>query len=605
MAKMAANNERSETECLPPLPEGWCWTTLATLTDIQGGITKDQQRRRTSTARDVPYLRVANVHRGHLDLSEIRTIFAEESTIHELRLRTGDILFTEGGDRDKLGRGWVWNDEIDECIFQNHIFRARPRLPDIVPEFISFYANFLGRDWFTKSGKQTTNLASISRSTLRRFPVPVAPLNEQHRIVNAVQELFSDLHNAEMALTRAERNLRHYRGALLRSAVAGNLSRSWRAKNVNVESATSLLQRVLAARRANWEAVQLVRFEAEGRRPPKNWRERYVSPSAPDPRDLPPLPDTWCWASVEQLGDIRVGRQKTPRHRSHGNLTKYVRAANITEEGLDLSDVLEMGFSETERTSYRLMRGDILLSEASGSPSQIGKPAIWNGEIDGCCFQNTVIRLRPTIIPSEYLLLVFKHFYFNNVFASFSAGVGINHLSASRFSRMPIPLPPLPEQAAIVADVDTGFTAIRNGLRNCASGLKRAADLRQLVLEHAFAGRLVKLTPEDEPATSLVQKFQLARDEQESQRRRKSHPRGQHTMTAISRQSLLEVLEEHPDGLSPESLADRAGYSPNDVDEFYRQLRDIMPRILEVRPKGDDVLTWPGATKILLKARRK
>ena len=95
-----------DTSTLPSLPKGWCWTTLATVADIDGGITKDQKRPSTVTMREIPYLRVANVQRGFLDLAEIKTILAEEEEIRSLRLQEGDILFTEGGDRDKLGRGW-------------------------------------------------------------------------------------------------------------------------------------------------------------------------------------------------------------------------------------------------------------------------------------------------------------------------------------------------------------------------------------------------------------------------------------------------------------------------------------------------------------------
>src|SRR5205085_7062439 len=158
-------NEESEAS-LPALPQGWCWTTLATIADIDGGITKDQKRRRTPTMREVPYLRVANVQRSYLDLQEMKTILAEDEEIAALRLLKGDILFTEGGDRDKLGRGWVWNGEIDECIHQNHIFRARPVLPYIEPKFVSHHGNFFGQKWFTRTGKQTTNLASINKGVL-------------------------------------------------------------------------------------------------------------------------------------------------------------------------------------------------------------------------------------------------------------------------------------------------------------------------------------------------------------------------------------------------------------------------------------------------------
>ena len=114
-----------DTAALPSLPKGWCWASLNQITEIVGGVTKGQKIPDQSPTREVPYLRVANVQRGYLDLAEIKRIRARESEIDMLLLKLGDILFTEGGDRDKLGRGWVWSGEIDECVHQNHVFRAR------------------------------------------------------------------------------------------------------------------------------------------------------------------------------------------------------------------------------------------------------------------------------------------------------------------------------------------------------------------------------------------------------------------------------------------------------------------------------------------------
>src|SRR5438309_6519171 len=171
--------------------------------------------------REVPYLRVANVQRGYFDLQEIKTILADDDELEALRLQIGDILFTEGGDRDKLGRGWVWNGEIEDCIHQNHIFRARPCLPFVEPKFVSYHGNFFGQQWFTRTGKQTTNLASINKGVLRSFPIPVAPLNEQRRIVAKIEELFSDLDVAVATLERAQAKLKRYRAAVLKAAVEG------------------------------------------------------------------------------------------------------------------------------------------------------------------------------------------------------------------------------------------------------------------------------------------------------------------------------------------------------------------------------------------------
>ena len=184
---------------LPPLPPGWAWARLDAIAELKGGITVDKKRN-DATAREVPYLRVANVQRGYLDLSEVKTIRASEADISSLALRAGDILFNEGGDRDKLGRGWVWEGQIAECIHQNHVFRARPLLDALSPMFISWWGNTFGKDYFLREGKQTTNLASISLTKLSRFPVPIPPASEQARITAEAARLLSIIDRLESAL---------------------------------------------------------------------------------------------------------------------------------------------------------------------------------------------------------------------------------------------------------------------------------------------------------------------------------------------------------------------------------------------------------------------
>ena len=207
----------------PPLLRGWAWAILSDLAHIQGGITKGQRRRAGDVLRHVPYLRVANVQRGFLDLSEVKTIEATEEEIQALRLEPGDVLFNEGGDRDKLGRGWVWNGEIPECIHQNHVFRARLRSGVIHPKFLSYFGNSEAQAYFISEGRQTTNLASLNLTKLSALPVPVPPVEEQRRIVEEIEKQFSRLDAAIASLKRAQANLKRYRASVLKAAVEGRL----------------------------------------------------------------------------------------------------------------------------------------------------------------------------------------------------------------------------------------------------------------------------------------------------------------------------------------------------------------------------------------------
>ena len=194
-------------EGLPELPEGWAWARLDSVAALKGGITVDSKRV-DPTARMVPYLRVANVQRGYLDLTEIKQISASPADVTELRLEFGDILFNEGGDRDKLGRGWIWEKQVADCIHQNHVFRARMLLPEMVPKLTSWWGNTFGRAYFQRMGKQTTNLASINLGKLSEFPVPIPPVAEQLRLVTEIERLLSVVDRVaaevEVNLTRAQ-----------------------------------------------------------------------------------------------------------------------------------------------------------------------------------------------------------------------------------------------------------------------------------------------------------------------------------------------------------------------------------------------------------------
>ena len=212
-----------DTTKLFQLPTGWTWTTLDSLAEIKGGITKDQNRKHTTPARSVPYLRVANVQRGYIDLTEVKEIVTTEDEIQELALKPGDILFNEGGDRDKLGRGWVWNGELPECIHQNHVFRARLHVAELNPKLVSWYANTFGQKFFFDEGKHTTNLASISMSKLKGLPVPIPPPAEQTRIVAEVEQRLSVVDELEAVVSANLQRATRLRQSILQKAFAGEL----------------------------------------------------------------------------------------------------------------------------------------------------------------------------------------------------------------------------------------------------------------------------------------------------------------------------------------------------------------------------------------------
>lgn len=185
------------------LPEGWKKKCLEELGAIQTGVAKNDGL--TGRLVEVPYLRVANVQDGHLDLAEIKTISIPEEKLSRYRLQFGDVLLTEGGDFDKLGRGTVWRAEIDPCVHQNHVFVVRTH-PELHPEFLSMLSGSgYGKAYFQSCSKQSTNLASINSSQLRAFPVILPPLPEQKAITSTLATWDTAIEKMERLIAAKER----------------------------------------------------------------------------------------------------------------------------------------------------------------------------------------------------------------------------------------------------------------------------------------------------------------------------------------------------------------------------------------------------------------
>jgi len=184
------------------IPESWELPCFDDVSIIVSGVTKGRKLAGRETI-TLPYLRVANVQRGYLVLDVMKEIEVLVDDREKYRLERGDVLMTEGGDWDKLGRAAIWNEEIESCIHQNHVYRVRSASKkELLPSWIALYANSpAGRSFFENASKQTTNLASINMTQLRACPLPLPPAGEQRRIVAKVEQLLGAVDELEILLT--------------------------------------------------------------------------------------------------------------------------------------------------------------------------------------------------------------------------------------------------------------------------------------------------------------------------------------------------------------------------------------------------------------------
>jgi type I restriction enzyme S subunit len=206
---------------LEQVPAGWSLVMLKRLADIQGGITLGKNYENEETL-EYPYLRVANVQDGYVDLDDVTTLDVPPAQAAGVMLRAGDVLMTEGGDLDKLGRGTVWDGQIAPCLHQNHVFAVRCYKHKLLPHFLAYVtAAQYGRDYFEATGKRTTNLAATNATKVGAFYIPLPPVAEQRELVRHLDTELGRLNAIEANIRKQIDTLIAYRKSLIHECVTG------------------------------------------------------------------------------------------------------------------------------------------------------------------------------------------------------------------------------------------------------------------------------------------------------------------------------------------------------------------------------------------------
>ena len=212
----------SGVEWIGEIPKEWRKTQLRHCATIKSGITLGKSYSKDTVLIERPYLRVANVQGGYVDLNDLATIEVTPDEDLKYRLHSGDVLMTEGGDRDKLGRGCVWHNEIEPCLHQNHVFAVQTNETVLLPEFLEYLtASDVGRSYFDVTAIKTTNLACTSSSKVLAFTIPLPPIEEQIEIVGFIKKRSLELNKLIMKKELLVQELESYRKSLIYEVVTG------------------------------------------------------------------------------------------------------------------------------------------------------------------------------------------------------------------------------------------------------------------------------------------------------------------------------------------------------------------------------------------------
>jgi len=353
----------------------------------------------------------------------------------------------------------------------------------------------------------------------------VTPI-QQIRVVAKLEELLTDLDAGVAELKAAQRKLARLRQSLLKAAVTGELTTKWRAARAlstgaEAENGHQLLQRILAERRARWEARQLAKFKQQGKAPPSGWQKKYPDPVQPDTSGLPELPQGWVWASLSQVGWLDRGRSKhRPRNAPHlyGGPYPFVQTGDIRHADTFLS-LVQATYSEAGMAQSRLWPAGTLCITIAAN---IGKTAILSMD---ACFPDSVVGF---LCASDSVLVRYVEYFMRSVQQTLedaAPATAQKNINREILEKVVVPIPPSQEQGHIVRVLDEAMGAARESDQAISHVLKQSTAQRQNILRAAFAGQLVPQDPADEPASALLERIRAERAGQGAARK----PRGRTT----------------------------------------------------------------------------
>jgi type I restriction enzyme S subunit len=328
---------------------------------------------------------------------------------------------------------------------------------------------------------------------LRKFDVPLAPLDQQKLIVAEIEKQFSRLDEAVANIKRVKANLKRYKAAVLKAAVEGKLTEEWRKKKPGVEPASELLKRILAERKKKWEADHVKKYvEAHGHAPKDDsWKKKYKEPVSPDTSNLPELPKGWVWAMLEQMAEIGTGATplRSKREYYDGGKVPWITSGALNKEFIPAADdyITDLAVQET---NAKLFPAHTLLVAMYGEGKTRGKVSelLIDASTNQAC---AAIILEGLSAKTRGYIKVFFLKNYDDIRRLSSGGVQPN-LNLSHIKGTVIPLPPIAEQQSIIAEVDRRLSLVREVTSQVDANLKRAERLRQSILISAFEGRLAK-----------------------------------------------------------------------------------------------------------------
>lgn len=498
------------------LPSGWA---MATLGDVCIGA--EQVNPADVFPSEFRYLEISSIDNRHHQFVDPSLVDVAEAPSRARQLvRAGDTLFSTV--RTNLKNIALISQEYDGQICSTGFSVLRPK-SNIEHRYIFYFAvsqAFVDRVSALQRG---VSYPAVRDADVRAQAIPVAPLNEQRRIVERIDELFSQIEAGEAALARARKLLGRYRQAVLEAAVTGELTRDWRERHkAEIEPADQLLARILQARREAWEKAELEKLRAKGKEPKDDkWKSKYKEPVPPDTTDMPKVPEGWVWEPLDIAFLLERGRFSVrPRNdpTCYGGDYPFVQIGDLPRNGGKIAAYKQTLNAKGYSVSRKFPSGTILIAIVGATIANTGILTFES------CTPDSIVAIQS----SHKVLLRFLEMAFSlrkdNIRNAAYASGGQPNINLETLRPLSFALPPENECTEIMERVEE----MRSVLEHCESEIEasrlHAATLRQAILTAAFAGKLVPQDPADEPAAALLDRIRAERPATAATKPRRGRP---------------------------------------------------------------------------------
>jgi type I restriction enzyme S subunit len=567
---MSKNSDKYE------LPDGWIWTTIGELGVVVSGGTPSTEEPEFWNG-DIPWVTPADLSNYNSKyISNGRRFISEHGLTYSsaVLLPKGSLLFSS-----RAPIGYV-------AISQNNLttnqgFKNLIPVKSLCIEYLYYYLKSAKQEAIKRASG--TTFLELSANGFSQIPIPLPPLEEQYNIVSKIEELFSELEQAENVLRNVKKQISILKVSILKNSFNGNMTQGWRNRNSG-KSAKTYISKIKAYREQLF-----IQQNSQWKIHLSDNKKQIDEANAPLEMDysLTSIPKQWAWVPLGDISNVVRGASPRPAGdpRYFGGSTPWITVAELTkDENMHLtsasSNLTELGKKE----SRYIKKGSLLLTNSGAT---LGVPKI--SLLDGCINDGIVAILN--LIDDDIKQYLYWFLKSKTIeLRKSSQGAGQPNLNTFIIKNILIPLPSYEEQLEILQELEQKFIIVKRLNNTVDDTLVQINALKQIIYNKAFTGKLQKQIDEVEPANLLLEKIKYEKQLYLREQKAISKDKPKRKKIMENKKTILEVLKSYGKPMSAKDVWLQSKYR-DDIEAFYSELRDVQNKVIEIKRETESLLS--------------